>query len=144
MVPLGFPRSRSCSVNNKELIKSIHPDEAVANGAAVQAAILTRDSSEVVSDPLMLDVAPRSIGLKTDGGVVNPLIKRNTSIPTKKAMRVAKMNKSSDHNIVLISGSTRIPIVQKLLDDVFNGKELNKSTNPVGGSTRIPKVQKLL
>jgi len=50
--------------------------------------------------------------------------------PVEKALRDAKMDKSSIHDIVLIGGSTRIPKVQKLLQDFFNGKELNKSINP--------------
>jgi L1 cell adhesion molecule like protein len=72
--------------NGKELNKSINPDEAVAYGATVQAAILSgQDQSEKLSELLLLDVTPLSLGIETAGGVMTALIKRNTTVPAKKS-----------------------------------------------------------
>jgi len=68
--------------SGKELNKSINPDEAVAYGAAVQAAVLTNamDQSQA---PVLVDVAPLSLGIETAGGVMTKLIERNKAIPCR-------------------------------------------------------------
>ncbi len=71
--------------NGKELCQSINPDEAVAYGAAVQGAILGGVQSEKTNGIILLDVTPLTLGIETAGGVMTPLIKRNTTIPTKKS-----------------------------------------------------------
>lgn len=71
--------------NGKELNKSINPDEAVAYGAAVQAAILCNVESDITKEVLLLDVTPLSLGIETAGGVMTNLIDRNTTIPAKKS-----------------------------------------------------------
>lgn len=69
--------------NGKELSMGINPDEAVAYGAAVQAAVLSGDNSESIRDVLLVDVAPLSLGIETAGGVMTRIVERNTRIPCK-------------------------------------------------------------
>ncbi|CAH6419233.1 Heat shock protein 70 [uncultured virus] len=72
--------------NGKELNKSINPDECVAIGAAVQAAVLTgRNKSEKLSQLLLLDVTPLTLGIETTGGVMTSLIPRNSRTPNMKS-----------------------------------------------------------
>ena len=70
--------------NGKELCKSVNPDEAVAFGASIQAAILAGHGDAKTSELLLLDVCPLSLGIETAGGVMTPMISRNTTVPCKK------------------------------------------------------------
>lgn len=71
--------------NGKVPNKSINPDQAVAYGATIQAAILTKQSGGDLDNVVLLDVAPLSVGIETAGGVMTSLVDRNTQIPTKKS-----------------------------------------------------------
>jgi heat shock 70kDa protein 1/2/6/8 len=71
--------------NGKELCKSVNPDEAVAYGAAVQAAILTGNATGSANSVILLDVTPLSMGIETSGRIMTKLIERNTTIPCKKS-----------------------------------------------------------
>ena len=72
--------------NGKEPNRGVNPDEAVAYGATIQAALLTgaQDSTGKLDNTLLVDVTPLSLGLETAGGCMTTLIARNTSIPTRK------------------------------------------------------------
>jgi len=71
--------------NGKEPCKSINPDEAVAYGAAVQAAILSGQTNQATKDILLIDVTPLSLGIETAGEMMTKIIERNTPIPCKKS-----------------------------------------------------------
>mmetsp|Transcript_12580 Transcript_12580/g.20969 ORF Transcript_12580/g.20969 Transcript_12580/m.20969 type:complete len:683 (+) Transcript_12580:98-2146(+) len=71
--------------NGKELSKGVNPDEAVAYGAAVQGGILSGVTDDTIGAVVMLDITPLSFGIETVGGVMTPIIKRETTVPTKKS-----------------------------------------------------------
>lgn len=71
--------------NGKELNKSLHPDEVVAIGAAIQGAILTGNGSDATKELLLVDVTPLSLGIETAGSVMTKIIERNSTIPCKKS-----------------------------------------------------------
>merc|ERR1711879_289132 len=78
---MDLTRNKFEEIFGKNASKGVNPDEAVAMGAAIQGGVLTGS----VSDVLLLDVTPLSLGIETLGGVVHKIIQRNTTIPTKKS-----------------------------------------------------------
>jgi len=71
--------------NGKQLNRGVNPDEVVAQGAAIQAAMLMPDHHDRFENTLVLDTTPLSLGIETVGGVMTPIIPKNTKFPTSKS-----------------------------------------------------------
>ncbi|XP_062203797.1 heat shock 70 kDa protein 4-like [Phragmites australis] len=87
--------------NLKKLRENINPDEAAACGAAIQAAILTRESHRKLLDLVLLDTTPHSLGVETAGGVMTVLIPKNSTVPIKKRQIVSLQNSDEKNGVVI-------------------------------------------
>ena len=133
--------------NGQELNRAINPDEAVAYGAAVQAAILTGDSSSEVADLVLLDVAPLSLGIETEGSIMSCLIKRNTTIPTKQTQSFTTCENNQSVIGIQVGGDikTKRETVFDMKSQVYEGERVMTRDNHKLGSfdlTGIPPAPK--
>eukprot|EP00930_Biecheleria_cincta_P033922 TRINITY_DN23478_c0_g1_i1.p1 TRINITY_DN23478_c0_g1~~TRINITY_DN23478_c0_g1_i1.p1 ORF type:complete len:683 (+),score=152.01 TRINITY_DN23478_c0_g1_i1:28-2049(+) len=117
--------------NGKELCKSINPDEAVAYGAAVQAAIVSGTGSEEVENMLLLDVAPLSLGIETAGGMMQTLIERNSTVPTSKSQDFTTFEDYQDHVDISVYEGERGMVKDNNFLGKFTLKEIPKSLRGV-------------
>ncbi|CAG8578400.1 8633_t:CDS:2 [Funneliformis caledonium] len=104
---------------------SVNPDEAAAYGAAIWAAILSGDTSEITQDVLYLDITPLSLGIETDGGAMTPIIKRNSTVPTKK------------HDIISTSSDNQ----HGLMIQVYEGERFHTKDNTLLGKFELTGIQ---
>lgn len=122
-----IPRIRECLQEyfNKEPNAVLNPDEAVAMGAAIEAAILDGEQSNTIKEMLLLDVCPLSLGVQTKGGIMNVIIPRNTQIPVEKTKnyQTTKDNQTFAKIVVYEGESVLVERNMKLGEFTVNGIE---------------------
>jgi len=117
--------------NGKELCKDINPDEAVAYGAAVQAAIVSGAGTAEVQNMLLLDVAPLSLGLEMAGGMMQSLIERNSTIPTCKSQDFTTAEDYQDYVDIQVYEGERAMVKDNNYLGKFTLKDLPKTLRGV-------------